>query len=214
MRWSGVTVVHFLDRLDLRHTPILLLKQPSIQFGWYGQRNDDLYKVDTKKRLPKCIGIAALGKQGHAQHARQQCQIFAWKCQFSVIPQTSCCWQALHVSLIGWISATLSQGCTDVQSLTKCLDHRHIVSDTACSRAKVCMFLPLIQHPENRQRRERDAILHGMHLSTYLMFEIRSRRLGCQVAPLRTRITITLSSMSTAVSEPDKFTTNCQMRCS
>ncbi len=34
----------------------------------------------------------------------------------------------LHlVSLIDWISDTLSQGCTDLQRLVKCLDHRGIV---------------------------------------------------------------------------------------
>ncbi len=31
------------------------------------------------------------------------------------------------VSLIDWISDTRSQGCTDLQSLVKCLDHRGIV---------------------------------------------------------------------------------------
>jgi len=39
--------------------------------------------------------------------------------------------------LIDWISDTLSQGYTDLQSLVKCLDHRDIVSDTGCSQAKV-----------------------------------------------------------------------------
>ena len=41
------------------------------------------------------------------------------------------------VPLIDWISDTLSQGYTDLQSLVKCLDHRDIVSDTGCSQAKV-----------------------------------------------------------------------------
>ena len=43
--------------------------------------------------------------------------------------------------LIDWISDTLSQGCIDLQSLVKCLDHRGIVSvlDTVyvCIQAKV-----------------------------------------------------------------------------
>jgi hypothetical protein len=41
--------------------------------------------------------------------------------------------------LIDWISDTRSQGYTDLQSLVKCLDHRDIVSDTACSQAKVVL---------------------------------------------------------------------------
>ena len=32
-----------------------------------------------------------------------------------------------RVPLIDWISDTRSQGCTDLQSLVKCLDHRVIV---------------------------------------------------------------------------------------
>jgi hypothetical protein len=43
------------------------------------------------------------------------------------------------VSLIDWISDTRSQGCTNLQSLVKCLDHRDIVSDTVCSQAKVAL---------------------------------------------------------------------------
>ncbi len=43
------------------------------------------------------------------------------------------------VPLIDWISNTRSQGYTDLQSLVKCLDHRDIVSDTACSQAKVVL---------------------------------------------------------------------------
>ena len=41
------------------------------------------------------------------------------------------------VSLIGWVSDTLSQGYTELQSLVKCLDHRGIVLvlDTVCSQA-------------------------------------------------------------------------------
>ena len=35
-----------------------------------------------------------------------------------------------HYSLIYWISDTLSQGYTNLQSLVKCLDHRGIASDT------------------------------------------------------------------------------------
>jgi len=45
----------------------------------------------------------------------------------------------LCISLIDWISDTQSQGYTDLQSLVKCLDHRDIVSDTACSQAKVVL---------------------------------------------------------------------------
>ncbi len=44
-----------------------------------------------------------------------------------------------RLSLIDWISDTLSQGYTDLQSLVKCLDHRDIVSDTGCSQAKVVL---------------------------------------------------------------------------
>ncbi len=45
------------------------------------------------------------------------------------------------VSLIDWISDTRSQGCTDLQSLVKCLDHRGIVLDTvyACNQAGVVL---------------------------------------------------------------------------
>ena len=39
---------------------------------------------------------------------------------------------AFRDSLIDWISDTRSQGCTYLQSLVKCLDHRDIVSDTVC----------------------------------------------------------------------------------
>ena len=43
-----------------------------------------------------------------------------------------------HISLIGWVSDTLSQGYTNLQSLVKCLDHRVIVSvlNTVCSQAR------------------------------------------------------------------------------
>ena len=41
--------------------------------------------------------------------------------------------------LLDWISDTRSQGYTDLQSLVKCLDHRNIVSDTACSQARVVL---------------------------------------------------------------------------
>ncbi len=37
------------------------------------------------------------------------------------------------------ISDTRSQGYTSLQSLVKCLDHRNIVSDTACSQAKAVL---------------------------------------------------------------------------
>jgi len=43
------------------------------------------------------------------------------------------------VPLIDWISDTLSQGYTNLQSLVKCLDHRNIVSDTVCSQAKAVL---------------------------------------------------------------------------
>ena len=36
--------------------------------------------------------------------------------------------QLLSISLIDWISHTLSQGYTNLQSLVKCLDHRDIYS--------------------------------------------------------------------------------------
>ncbi len=45
---------------------------------------------------------------------------------------------AICVSLIDWISDTLSQGYTNLQSLVKCLDHRGIASDTVCSQARLC----------------------------------------------------------------------------
>ena len=45
----------------------------------------------------------------------------------------------LSDSLTDWMSDTRSQGYTDLQSLVKCLDHRFIVSDTACSQAKVVL---------------------------------------------------------------------------
>ena len=37
-------------------------------------------------------------------------------------------------SMIDWISDTLSQGHTNLQSLVKFLDHRGIASDTVCSQ--------------------------------------------------------------------------------
>ncbi len=55
-----------------------------------------------------------------------------------------CCakWYALLAGpLVDWISDTLSQGYTGLQSLVKCLDHRDIMSDTACSQAKVVYAL-------------------------------------------------------------------------
>ena len=45
----------------------------------------------------------------------------------------------LSDSLTDWMSDTRSQGYTDLQSRVKCLDHRVIVSDTACSQAKVVL---------------------------------------------------------------------------
>ena len=50
-------------------------------------------------------------------------------------------WHAslVWVPLIDWISDTLSQEYTNLQSLLKCLDHTNIVSDTACSQAKVVL---------------------------------------------------------------------------
>lgn len=42
--------------------------------------------------------MAALEKQGHAQHARLQCHFSAWKCQLSVTAQTSC-WCTLKTKL-------------------------------------------------------------------------------------------------------------------
>ena len=46
-----------------------------------------------------------------------------------------------QVCLICWISDTLSQGYTDLQSLLKCLDHRGIVLvlDTRCSQARAVL---------------------------------------------------------------------------
>ena len=41
----------------------------------------------------------------------------------------------VYASLIDWISDTLSQGYTHLQSLVKCLDHRGIASITVCSQA-------------------------------------------------------------------------------
>jgi len=41
-------------------------------------------------------------------------------------------------SLIKGISDTRPQGCTDLQSPVKCLDHRGILSDTVCSHASLC----------------------------------------------------------------------------
>ena len=41
--------------------------------------------------------------------------------------------------MVDWISDTRSQGYTGLQSLVKCLDHRDIMSDTACSQAKVVL---------------------------------------------------------------------------
>ena len=41
----------------------------------------------------------------------------------------------LGASLTDSISNVLSQGYTNLQSLAKCLDHRGVASDTACSQA-------------------------------------------------------------------------------
>ena len=43
----------------------------------------------------------------------------------------------MYVSSINWISDTLFQGYTNLQSLVKCLDPRDVVSDTVCSQTKV-----------------------------------------------------------------------------
>ena len=37
-----------------------------------------------------------------------------------------------------WVSDTFCQGYTNLQTLVKCLDHRGIVSDTACSQGRLC----------------------------------------------------------------------------
>ncbi len=39
--------------------------------------------------------------------------------------------------MIDWISDTIYQGYTNLQSLVKCLDHRGIASDTVCSQARL-----------------------------------------------------------------------------
>ena len=47
---------------------------------------------------------------------------------FLEVHQAACCAvQTYTISLIDWMSDTLSQGYTDVQPLLKCLDHRVIV---------------------------------------------------------------------------------------
>ncbi len=46
----------------------------------------------------------------------------------------------IKVPLIGWTSDTRCfQGCTDLQTLVKCLDHRGTVLDTVCRQAKVVL---------------------------------------------------------------------------
>ena len=47
----------------------------------------------------------------------------------------------VKVCLIGWMSDTLSQTYTDLQSLVKCLDHGGIVLvlDTVCSQARAVL---------------------------------------------------------------------------
>ena len=65
----------------------------------------------------------------------------------------SCARAIRLLSLTGWISDTLSQGYTDLQSLVKCLDHRNSVSDTGCSQAKVVHVLGAIQMHCNASRR-------------------------------------------------------------
>jgi hypothetical protein len=47
--------------------------------------------------------------------------------------------------LIKWISDTLSQGCTNVQSLVRCLDHRGVASATVCSQASCHALVHQIQ---------------------------------------------------------------------
>ncbi len=44
-----------------------------------------------------------------------------------------------HVLWIDKISDTCSQGYTDLQTLVKCLDHRDVVLDMACSQKKVVL---------------------------------------------------------------------------
>jgi len=61
------------------------------------------------------------------------------------------------VPLIDWISDTLSQGYTNLQSLVKCLDHRNIVSgsrlhcysnnDAQVSEHKLTTYLTALQFP-------------------------------------------------------------------
>ena len=48
-------------------------------------------------------------------------------------------------SLIDWVSDTLSQGYTNLQSLAKCLEHRSIASDTVCSQARLCQAAQCIE---------------------------------------------------------------------
>ncbi len=40
-----------------------------------------------------------------------------------------------------WVSDTLSQTCTGLQSPIKCLDHRDIVADTVCSQAGFMWYI-------------------------------------------------------------------------
>ena len=49
-------------------------------------------------------------------------------------------------SLIDWISDTRSQGCTDLQSLVKCLDHRGIVLALDTVYVHVCSQTHLSVH--------------------------------------------------------------------
>ena len=57
---------------------------------------------------------------------QEQCKLLALRLQMTV-------------PLIDWIPHTRSQKYTGLQSLTKCMHHREVVSDTVCSQAKVVL---------------------------------------------------------------------------
>ena len=65
--------------------------------------------------------------------------------------------------LIDWISDTLSQGYTNLQSLVKCLDHRNIVSDIDTGE-RVCLvvIINLIIHFETQGQ-----MLHALNNLKY-----------------------------------------------
>ena len=54
-------------------------------------------------------------------------------------------WLNACVPFIDWISDTLSQGYTTLQSLVKCLDHRGIVSNTVCIQARLCQAAQCVE---------------------------------------------------------------------